>query len=571
MAGVTTPLASLFSPAPRPRQPTTPARPPPPPAQGAGQGGTLTSATSRPIDFSITSPHHAPIDLTTKEGQSLFRKASREDIEETDRIKCTLSEANHVVDHFEDQVRRFCFTQAVHHVPTAWALPASNTPGATRRVAPLTTGSILTSKTVARPDVMLQSALVFTRKTPELPGSMAEIEAIKANAINSTVPKHIVALDDPSSAGQLRQYQSRMKLDMLGKNILNSVDSSTAARLRLCRKDFEWIDLTTGNVQLDGGLVLWQLLDFIQPSTRIRSLQWQQKVETARLDSFDYNVVDLVTHLEEQRDLAAREGVVINNWTLNVFNAILGPPAKPIENLPEMVRLQLAQMRSNWELSLPGNEGDDAMRTLLVMYNNLTGQTTKDGNVWLDTIKGKNNKIMALASQVSDLKSKLKNATINGGSNSGGSSGGGSSGGGSKSKNTSGDSKKNSSTSGGSTFPAWRTKYSGAKKTVDGTEYVWCKHHTGRDNEYSGMYMNASTHPTHEAWAERKANFRRGKKDKSSSNDSGGGTSTTNTGNSTTGKQLKVSQSLKTAMMAKGFSSDQAKAVLEEMAHQSGN
>ena len=292
------------------------------------------------------------------------------------------------------------------------------------------------------------------------------------------------------------------------------------------------------------------------------------KVACATRDDVDKQE-ELETHLEEQRDHAAREGLNISNWSLHVFNSILGPQDKPIDNLPEPLRLELERMRSHWQMAIPGNEGDDAMRTLLVMYNNLIGTTTKDGNVWQDTVKGKNNKIMALTSQVKDLKSKLKDATIAG--SSGGGSGGGSNGGGGKSKFSSGDSKKSgtSSTSSASGIPAWRTKHSGAKKTVDGVEYVWCKHHTGRDNEYSGMYMNAETHPTHEAWVERKAKFRRGKTDKQSSSNSGGGGSSTS--NSSSGKQLKVSQSLKTAMMAKGFSSDQAKAVIEELANQSGN
>ena len=82
------------------------------------------------------------------------------------------------------------------------------------------------------------------------------------------------------------------------------------------------------------------------------------------------------------------------------------------------------------------------------------------------------------------------------------------------------------------------------------------------------MYMNAETHSTHEAWLERKAQYRRDKKDKQSSWSSGGGGDSSKT--STPGK-LQISQKLKTAMMAKGISGDQASAVIAEFANQQEN
>ena len=121
----------------------------------------MTSTTSQPtLNFSILKPHQAIIDLTTKEGQTLFRKASREDIEDGDRVSCTLATSTKVVEHFLDQARKYNFTPCIDYVPIQWHL---DTTTSTPYVAPLVRGSILKSKTVGRANVLLQARLVFTR------------------------------------------------------------------------------------------------------------------------------------------------------------------------------------------------------------------------------------------------------------------------------------------------------------------------------------------------------------------------------------------------------------------------
>ena len=293
-------------------------------------------------------------------------------------------------------------------------------------------------------------------------------------------------------------------------------------------------------------------------------MQFQQAVEATRLSSHGHDIVALSNALDKQRDLAARHGMTITNWDFHVYNALLGTPEKPTANIPEDVRLEIQQSRSRWMRGIPGNSGNDAMRTAIVMYNNMVAMTTTTGNAWTDAVKGKSDKLMALTSKVESLSTKLKTATTGGGGFNSGGGGGGKP----KSKPTGGKPKSSAPTGSKFSIEPWRTEYAGKTKTVDGVKYNWCDKHTGRNNEYSGMYMNAETHSTHEAWLERKAQYRRDKKDKQSSWSSGGGGGSSKT--STPGKP-QISQKLKTAMMAKGISGDQASAVIAEFANQQEN
>lgn len=231
--------ASFWSPSRTGASSRAPATPQTASGGGANDNATTTAPTSQSsyaeprLNLSLTTPHQNVINLQTRNGAALFKAASGENLTEADRIECTLGNANSVVEYFIDIAGKFGFTLAIHGIPVQFGVrDVDGQP----QVLATKVASILTSKNVAEADVLLNAALAFTQKTPELPPVPSALEDLKARALDSSQPKLIVPLDDADSAGQVNQYSTRMSLDMLGNHVLNKVDAGMAARLRLLKK-----------------------------------------------------------------------------------------------------------------------------------------------------------------------------------------------------------------------------------------------------------------------------------------------------------------------------------------------
>jgi hypothetical protein len=274
----------------------------------------------------------------------------------------------------------------------------------------------------------------------------------------------------------------------------------------------------------DGPTMLFVLLEAINPSTKVRTLALQSKIDTARVTDHGGDITNLLTYMESIRILSERKGAKITNYELRLFEALLDE--KSIVN--EEFRGMLQRKRDDWE---QGHDitAADIIRTATTKYNNLVARKLPNGkNAW-SASQAKSDKLMALTTQLTQLKQQLEDKK----------SGGGESGRGRGSNYGNGK--------GRSMVDEWRMKHDGDTKTVDGVEYVWCKKHI-REGVYDGLYMKADTHPTHEAWQERKDNWkRRDKRDKSPAK---GAASVPSDSKSGTGN-LQLQQKLKSVLMTK--------------------
>ena len=168
----------------------------------------------------------------------------------------------------------------------------------------------------------------------------------------------------------------------------------------------------------------------------------------------------------------------------------------------------------------------DIIRTATTKYNNLVARKLPNGkNAW-SASQAKSDKLMALTTQLTQLKQQLEDKKSSGG------------------ESGRGRGSNYGNGKGRSMVEEWRMKHDGDTKTVDGVEYVWCKKHI-REGVYDGLYMKADTHPMHEAWQERKDNWkRRDKRDKSPAK---GAASVPSDSKSSTGN-LQLQQKLKSVL-----------------------
>lgn len=209
---------------PAARIPLSFSSPPPPPPRtapiqggsggGAAAQGTTTGATSQssnrpPLDLSLTTPYQDVINLQTKEGISMFKAASGEYLTDEDRIECTSENSNSFIEHFIEATNRYSLSLPVSSVPIGFALVANAEGVLVPRAQSV--ASILTSKEVNESDVLLQAHLVFAQIAPGLPPALADIENLRAQAIDLTQPKEILALTDANSVGQRSQYSRRLR------------------------------------------------------------------------------------------------------------------------------------------------------------------------------------------------------------------------------------------------------------------------------------------------------------------------------------------------------------------------
>jgi len=340
------------------------------------------SSTSQGPNLGVTNQYANDIDPSTPEGAKLLSKMQRASNTDDDKIKVTLDDAKKTIDHFVDEADRFAWGKIVNAIPTEFKEVTSGTTTAvtvSKRASLFNDFANLTLE-----DVQYQASITFGHGS--YPTNQAEIDA-------RAVPNEfkVLALTDNTNQEQVDKYFLRIRCIAIAENIQNTVDADTYETLKQSELEYIWVT-DEGERMRDGPTMLYLLLQHITPSTKVKTIAYQTKIETMRIDKYGYDVSKYLTAMEATRIEAVRKGGTISNYTLHLFNGLLDPKTV----LCEEFRGAIQRKRDDWE------EGDESITAATLMvsaknkYNNLVSREMPGGeNAWTVAVAEKD-KLMAL-------------------------------------------------------------------------------------------------------------------------------------------------------------------------------
>ena len=110
---------------------------------------------------------------------------------------------------------------------------------------------------------------------------------------------------------------------MIAKCIENNVTNASWKKILLRQKDFTWVDLVTNELRFDGPTMLWIIFNTIKPSTTIGLENYKLKIEKARMNRYNHNVVDMLDEIEEAYNTIVRQGGSHDDYMQHILDALL--------------------------------------------------------------------------------------------------------------------------------------------------------------------------------------------------------------------------------------------------------
>ena len=258
------------------------------------------------------------------------------------------------------------------------------------------------------------------------------------------------------------------------------------------------------------------LIAGVNPSTRVGVSDLKSIIRSTKLVQFQYNVVEMCDSIITNYEIIEERGGRHEDIVLDLFDALLSGKNDIFNRFVE-------RSRDDWEIGSDITH-DSLVSMSVTKYNNMA----KLGR-WKQ-VEPKDATIVALTTQIKNLENKIGNTSN--------SSGGGLSG-------------SNNNKNPKFTLEAWRIKFDGKEKTVDGVLWYWCSKHV-MDEVYDGMYVKHHE-DKHDEWLERKkGGWKKGSKDITTSNGS-------QSSDADTAPKLTLSNNLKAAMVT-NFNCSEAQA-----------
>ncbi len=437
----------------------------------------------------ILDPYSSDINPGTESGRKLFLKATEERTD-TKRVDVTQGNAKEFLEMMTDDAKNFSWGSLVHRVV--------DTDGERRSI--LRDIRKLTLEAVKKQAMRIWNDSTATRA--------------------STLPTDFTTTEiDPAATATDRPiFYERTRSTMIAKRILGSISTSSKKTLFTKKKDFAWMDDATGEYNYDGPTILHILMSSVNPNTRVGVTGLKEKIRTAKMGAFNHNVKDLLTDIASNYNMIVEQGFSHDDVVMDTFKALLTSTNVEFNSY-------IQRHKDAWEegktFTLDGLSIDAINK-----YNNMVHQ-----KLW-NKADPKDAKLLALTTEVQDLKTQLKLNDADG---------------------ASGSNKRK----GNFQLEAWRMKKGEEKKVVDGVQYWWCPHHK-REGVFDGLYMPHDPSSGHEEWKRRKEERKSKSKDKKSSTASSAGSEQT--------PKLQLNDSMKRVLMTRfGCSEDAASNACSEL------
>jgi hypothetical protein len=293
-------------------------------------------------------------------------------------------------------------------------------------------------------------------------------------------------------------FYQRVRANMIGQRIYNSLDTTSLASIKLKEHLYLW-KTATGEEFYDGVTMLQLLVEKVKPSTRVGRVALKDKIRNSKLANFNHNVCDMLDHMNDNYLEIIKSGGSHEDMVMDLYNALLS-------SKNEVFNRFIQRSKDSWETEKEVTP-EELITLAIEKFNNLSEQKQ-----W-ETVasKSENSKIVALTTQLEELKKTVQASQSSG-------------------VNKPKQGEKNQYLE----IAEWRkTKSFGDSVTKDGRDWHWCsiKHNNGK-----GMYV------THRE--EDHGNFRRSKKDAPPATNSDKASKSSN-------KTMTLSENLKAAMVTK--------------------
>jgi len=447
----------------------------------------------------VDDPYHGNINPGTTDGAKLYLKATAS-IPEEDKFDLNISSAQKFLDLMRRDSNNFGWGTLIR------AIPAEN-----ENVVK----NLLKDHKIITEEHMKRQAF----KTW---GNHAAVFA-------TVVPEEYVLeqLDPTNEAAHRPVFFRRVRSRMIAKRIVGHLKTADLEILKNQASQYTWAN--ADKEEMDGPTMLWLLLQSCNPSTRVGISELKTDLRNATSSKFQHNVKKLTDYLSSKYREIEERGQEHQDYHLDLFNALQTVPN------PDFAA-KIRDERQAWEIGgdKPANQ---VIAEALTIYNNAVSQ-----NRW-ESKDPKDAKIMALTTEVQQLREETKqfSAMVTSKSNGNSSSGG----------HQSGKSKDFLS------IKSWRMVKTDDMVERDGKTWYWCPHHKV-EGSYDGLYVTHKPEE-HEEWKNNRSQFRKKKfeSNKNSGSDSNNNSAPTN--------KLHINDTLKAALLTHSdLSSVQIDEILED-------
>ena len=284
----------------------------------------------------------------------------------------------------------------------------------------------------------------------------------------------LFAIDPENNNNHKNIYYARVKINMIGQRIWNSLSQQAQTSLQTHMKKVLW-KTASGEDFYDGPTMLQIIIKAINPSTRVGVTTLKDQLRAITLPGHNHNVSEMFSHQTRIYNEILQRGGTHDDIMYDTFKALGTTTNDEFETF-------VKDLKSKWETQ--EDDGNDLSHDSLIekcnsKYNNLVEQKT-----WKDN-QGKNAKLVALATQVKTLEQKLASNSNQGGSGTGSYRG-------------------NQNGKNGRAPEAWRlNKTLGDSVEKDNKTWYWCPH---QHNDGKGMYVTHKAED-HTLWKEDKKEY----------------------------------------------------------------
>jgi hypothetical protein len=452
-------------------------------AAAATATATATAAAATPAASATettfsANPFNGNINPTNSNGLKLYQAgtASRPD---TSKVTATITKSKAFLDAMRDDATKFGWGMLISNIGPDNLQILHDFKGITLKMVRLSMNPIFYSRT--------NNTTVPPEKKPD----MFDIDP-------STQPLDKII------------FFNRVRANMIGQRIYNSLDSTSLASLKLKENLYLW-KTASGEEFYDGVTMLQILVEKVKPSTRVGRVALKDKIRNSKLANFNHNVCDMLDHMNDNYNEIIRSGGSHEDMVMDLYSALL-------TSKNDIFNSFIQRSKDDWE-----TKQDISIEELTTLatekFNNMSEQRQWDSSA----SKSDSSKIVALATQVEELQKKLSHAK--------------------------GKPEVPKKPTPFLEVAEWRkTKSFGPSVTKDGRDWHWCsiKHNNGK-----GMYV------THRE--EDHGNFRRNKPKDSTTADT--------KSKDQTNKTMTLSDNLKAAMVSKfKCSSEEAERLWSDVA-----
>ena len=336
---------------------------------GTTSGGTVTPVTTA----FIMDPYSSNINPGTEAGRKLFLKAT-EKRSDTKKINVTQANAKEFLELMMDDAKNFSWGVLVHRI--------TDEDGEVRSI-------LRNIRKLSLDRVKRQAMRIWFDETA------THTTALPQDFLTT-------AIDPANNQAHQTIFYNRTRSTMNAKRILGSISTSSRKTLFTKKKDFAWMDNATGEYNYDGPTILHILMLSVNPNTRVGVTGLKEKMRATHMGAFNHNVKALLTDIATNYNMILEQGFSHEDVVMITFIALL--TSKNVE-----FNSYIQRHKDAWEegktFTLNGLSIDTINK-----YNNMIHQ-----KLW-NKADPKDTKLLALSTEVQDLKTQIKRNNADGAS-----------------------------------------------------------------------------------------------------------------------------------------------------------